>query len=186
MATQTFPLQEQLIDAVIAFANAKLTSPTQAVSFFGGSWTPSDTPQLSECRRIQTEVRKWLVDPWAKGSAPHVPMIRGIRLTGTWGFQAARDDDVNADVKYEVTWDWHVASDVTLRAICGLAVVTAFQAGFRDWIGLCAREGCSTYFVDRDSRGIRRKYCKTEECEKALNRERVDAYRARQTKRSRN
>jgi len=42
---------------------------------------------------------------------------------------------------------------------------------------VCARAGCGNTFEDSKSRGTPRKYCRSEECRKALNVERVTAWR---------
>ena len=70
----------------------------------------------------------------------------------------------------EIAWRVRRAS---LRAICGLAVQIIIQEELHQRIGVCDREGCGSIFLDRKSRGIPQKYCKSEECEKILNRERV-------------
>lgn len=186
---KVFPLQDELIDAVIAFANADLQSARQAAAFYSGMWTPSSLPSLSECRSIQDEVRSWLrpLDKPAKMMrAVEAMMIYrgktdGVQLVGALGFSATQDAEPHepkSRMRYEVTWNWWVRS-ASLRAVCGLAVASVYQAGLREFVGLCARDGCGIYFVDRKSRGNRRKYCKTDHCELALNAERVSRSRGK-------
>jgi predicted RNA-binding Zn ribbon-like protein len=102
-------------------------------------------------------------------------MVRGVRLVGALGFQGK---NTGKRVEYRVLWQWWI-QDATLQAVCGLAIASIYHAGLQRHVGVCARKGCGTYFVDRNSRGIRRKYCQTTECQKALNRARVARSRTR-------
>lgn len=52
-----FPLQDELIDAVIGFANADLDHPDNARQYFRGTWAPDELPKLRTCRTIQADVR---------------------------------------------------------------------------------------------------------------------------------
>ena len=58
-----FPLQNDLIDAVVQFASEKLTSPEQARQSFSDILRTDSLPTLKTCRIIQKEVRDWLCDP---------------------------------------------------------------------------------------------------------------------------
>ncbi len=173
-----FPLQKELVDAVIGFANAKLDMPSQVNDFFNGRWNPKSIPLLSTCRKIQREVRGWLIDlngmfigaldGW--GPAGWAPLSdRGIELKArvfhSWKLDGNK-------VEHTVGMEWSVAK-ASLRAICGLAVATLYQQDLHSRLGLCARDGCENIFIDIASRGIPRKYCKTKKCEAQLNRDRV-------------
>jgi hypothetical protein len=187
-----FPLQEELIDAVIEFANTKLTDARVIRQIFAKTWKPDSVPSLATCRKIQSEVRVWLagesqllaIDAFAGGSRLSGS---GIELVGRLGYQSETTFDESDPYPKPVarrawiTWRWRIKS-ASLRAVCGLAVATIEQAQGEGKIGpvaVCARAGCGRYFVDRSSRGIAREYCKTTECEKARNRERVSRSRGK-------
>jgi hypothetical protein len=72
----------------------------------------------------------------------------------------------------ELAWSWHITR-ASLRATLGVAVLSIGQAGLASRVGVCARHGCATYYIDRESRGVPRKYCKSSKCGKELNRARV-------------
>ena len=178
-----FPLQEELIDAVIGFANAKIDRPSQVTGFFGRTWNPTSIPQLSTCRKIQREVRGWLIDL----NGMFIPALEGWGPAG-WAPNSDRGIELKCmvfhsweldgnKVDHTIKWEWSVA-EASLRVICGLAVATLYQQDLHSRLGLCAREGCENIFIDYVSRGIPRKHCGTEECEMALNRARVKASRA--------
>ena len=183
-----FPLQDQLIDAVIGFANAKIRQPDQVHDYFTGRWQPESLPKLPTCRRIQRDVRQWLLDRdpgfvlalEGFSSGPVEKVDKGIRLTGA--IHSAFDfNSESREAHVYLTWQWSV-SDASLRAICGLAVATIYQQKLRKRLGLCERAECDNIFIDTTSRGTPRQYCKTDECERARNRERVKDSRARQRK----
>lgn len=172
MSGTSYPIQSELVDAVISFANLDLKNSTQIRESFSGAWRPDALPSLRTCRDVQRETREWLSAPNLRaylameGFDQFVVRIeRGIRFEGRLnGVKGHRG-------KIEIQWKWWV-SEASLRAICGLAVATIEQLGLRDRLAVCARPGCGLYFIDRESRGVPRKYCKTEACEQALNRER--------------
>ena len=166
-----FPLQDELIEAVVRFASAKINRPNDAVASFGGIWHPTDKPTLRTCRHVQREVRRWLDDrPLADVVFAYV-IHSDIKLVGTLGASMGKDA---GDHAFEVTWDWFV-KDVPLRGVCALAVATIWQSGLKDRVGRCKRAGCSNYYLDRKGRGKR--YCGTDECNDARNRERVYRWR---------
>lgn len=178
---KSFPLQDDLIDGVVAFANVQLETSEQAGGYFKCHWKRGSLPDVKQCRRIQTEVRKWLsgldselpaVNAMIGG--PNKKAEHGVRLIGALGYEARPGHR-------QITWDWWI-TDTSLRAICGLAVVSIFNAGLTDKVGRCARDGCENYFIDRKSRGIIRRYCKTDACEKAVNRDRVRKKRSEDKK----
>ena len=105
---------------------------------------------------------------------------KGIRLTGEI-HTVLEVDSESHEVDVYLRCDWSV-SDVSLRAICGLAVATIYQRKLRKRLGLCERVECNNIFIDTGSRGTPRKYCKTAECERARNRDGVKASRARMRK----
>ena len=180
-----FPLQSELIDAVIGFANADLDDPTQISCYFNGTWQPDSIPKLRTCRSIQGDVRLELMATAAgfnhddsylamrgyednyDGSVTRVDP--GIRFEG---YLTVDKKMVLGGHEEKIVFEWRV-SKASLRAICGLAVQIIKQEGLDRRFGECDREGCENIFLDRSSRGIRRKYCKSTECEKILNRERV-------------
>jgi len=185
-----FPLQKNLIDAVIGFANADLNPPDNVRRYFSETWEPDQIPKLRTCRIIQADVRlglmvaagfpanrechdamrglEWNFDDTFTRIDP------GIRLEGHLSVEKTA---VLGGYEEQIVWKWRV-TNASLRAICGLAVGTIIQEGLHRKIGLCEREGCSNLFLDRNSRGIPRKYCKTDECEKKLNRQRVSDSRS--------
>ena len=177
-----FPLQDELIDAVIQFANAKLKKGDQVLDYFCSSWRPDSIPRLRTCRKIQTETRRWLTVPNEDsgfllallGSDFKERVDAGIRLGGQVAFRLDKLDDVNSRVK--VIASWHVEK-ASLRSICGLAVATIHDAGLSKRIRVCDHKECANIFIDDRSRGKPRIYCKTEECASQRNRERVAASR---------
>lgn len=58
-----FPLQNELIDAVVRFANAELKTDYKSVvrEHFNQAWVPDEIPKLRTCRRIQNDVRLGLM-----------------------------------------------------------------------------------------------------------------------------
>lgn len=181
-----FPLQEQLIDSVLRFASATLQDPSQISAFFDGVWRPDALPKLRRCRAIQAEVRSWIDNPESPDQMAVSGMLgvnalsdekdRGIRLAGGLGFRRTVVDAEALKIESRITWTWWI-TDATLLAICGLAVCTIWQSNLQHKVGLCRRKNCPNYFVDRDSRGKSRIYCKSQECEKILNKQRVKASR---------
>jgi hypothetical protein len=77
----------------------------------------------------------------------------------------------------ELAWSYEIQR-ASLRATLGVAVVSLCQAGLAVRLGLCSRPGCGTYYIDRKSRGVRRKYCKTAQCNKWLSRAGVAKFRS--------
>ncbi len=193
-----FPVQDDLIDAVLGFASAKLTDPKQVHKFFADRWRRVSIPTtLRTCRKIQGEVRDWLDDPEGAGLSAAWALIGydltdnkkrldpGIAFGGTVLFRKRKKakkgkkvDVTTKETEFHVLWDWWI-DDATLRALCGLAVCTIWQANLKDRIGYCERDGCDNYFIDRRSRGERRRYCGTEECNKARSRARTAASRGK-------
>lgn len=174
-----FPLQEELIDAVVGFANSKIKRPEQVFEHFTGTWQPESLPKLRTCRRIQQEVRNWMLDKDVSfvlalegySWGPLGQVDKGIRLVGE--VHTAFDvDKESREADLYLTWRWSV-SHASLRAICGLAVATIFQRKLHRRLGLCERVECNNIFIDLTSRGTPRKYCKTDKCERARNREAV-------------
>lgn len=187
-----FPLHEPLIDAVINFANTKLTDVSAVTAVFAKTWKPDSLPTLATCRKIQREVRDWLdkgrlslgpIDAMM-GAQREITGDPGITLTGRLGYHGEtvfNDDGKPVGVRSNVTWRWWIAG-ASLRALCGLAVMSIEQAQSEGKLGraaLCARDGCGRYFIDRSSRGTPRAHCQTAECEKARNRERVKKSRGK-------
>ena len=179
-----FPLQSELIDGVIGFANADLSNRTQISSYFNGTLKPDQIPILKTRRTIQADVRLWLmtasgfdnresylamrgVEDNYDGSVKRVDL--GIRFEG---YLTVEETPVLGGYKEQIVFKWRV-SKASLRAICGLAVQIIIQEGLHQRVGECERESCQNIYLDRTSRGIRRKYCKSAECGKILNRERV-------------
>jgi hypothetical protein len=70
--------------------------------------------------------------------------------------------------KEQLVWKLHVKS-APLRAVCGLAGRIILLEGLDRAVGECARDGCDNIFLDRDSRGKRRIYCRDAKCQAALN-----------------
>ena len=184
-----FPVQDELIDAIVRFASTKLTDPKQVKQFFPGRYRRVSVPTLRTCRKIQGEVRDWLDDPEGAGLSAAWALIGydladekkrldpGIALGGTFLYQNRLVDTKTKETEFQVLLDWWI--DVaTLRAVCGLAVCTIWQANLQDRIGYCERDGCNNYFIDRRSRGQRRQYCGERECNKARSRDRTAASRA--------
>jgi len=179
-----FPLQSELIDGVIGFANAHLSNPSQISSYFNETWKPDQVPKLRTCRTIQNDVRLWLMTAVGFDHDDSYLAMRGYEdnydgsLTRVdpgirfEGHLAVKKTPVLGGHQEQIEFKWRV-SRASLRAICGLAVQIIIQEGLHRRIGVCDREGCLSIFLDRSSRGIPRKYCKSAECEKILNRERV-------------
>ena len=182
-----FPLQKELVDSVINFANLDLQSPQDVSKCFDGTWTPTEIPKLRECRRLRHEVRRWLLE--AKlGSADHLLALYGVNLSRQTGGKPEKLK-VSKDIRLEggiyvdvapqgrgvenpIRWRWQVAH-ASLRAICGLAVTTICEQGLHHKVHECKREGCSNIFVDRQSRGTQREYCLTPYCNNQRNKEAV-------------
>lgn len=187
-----FPLQIELIDAFVGFANATLKSPEDVLRYFNETWTPTSLPKLRACRKIQSDVRSWF--PVSAGqifnagfamaiygiadSGTEIGKVvdPGIRLAGQATYNPKIDLKTGIVSEHVIEWRWDV-TDASLRAICGLAAATIYQEDLHKRVGFCARAGCGNMFIDRASRGIRRIYCKTRECELIRNRERVAASR---------
>ena len=175
-----FPLQNELIDAVIGFANDKLREPKDVERHFNGTWKPYNLPTLRTCRKLQKDVRQWLLE--AKlGSADHLLALYGIELTKDSTPKARKYSAIKLkgeiyiepassghDLRNQIAWSWRI-SEASLRSICGLAVATVHQEGLRHNVHECQRDECGNLFIDRCSRGVPRLYCKTEDCDKARN-----------------
>ncbi len=166
-----FPLQSELIEAVVGFINADLREPKDVQQYFNGTWQPDKLPTLRTCRELQKEVRQWLLE--AKlGSADHMPALygygsiwwqqvdQGIQLEGKIYLEIAPQEDLN---KNPIAWSWQV-SNASLRSICGLAVATTCQEGLHHKVHECKRDRCENIFIDRHSRGKPRLYCQSTEC----------------------
>ena len=184
-----FPVQNELIDAIVKFASAKLTDLGQVREIFPKDRRPDSVPSLQTCQKIQKEVRDWLDLPDQSGMSAAWALIGrnldankemvdpGISLGGAIGFQRRLVDKTSNEKVFHITWDWWITS-ASLRAVCGLAVGSIWQAELQDRVGYCERDGCGNYFIDRRSRGQRRQYCGERECNKARSRERTAASRA--------
>ncbi len=178
-----FPLQNELIDAVIGFANAKLREPKDVEQYFNGAWRPGKLPDLRACRKLQGEVRRWLLEV-KLGSGDYLPPLYGIELSKDSarkegqpaiklkGYIYIEPAEPGADQRHKIAWRWEV-SEASLRSICGLAVATVVQEGHRHHVHECERDECENLFIDRHSRGIPRRYCKTADCDNARNRQAV-------------
>ncbi len=189
-----YPLQEPLVDAVIRFANIKLNHPNAIVEVFDDTWPMELLPRLRVCRAAQREARAWLMT-LADGNGDLEAVISatlgrrknmervdsGIRFAGDPGYRIVKDEP-GGKARHEITVKWRV-SEASLRSICGFAVTTIYQAGLQDRVGLCERDGCDNLFIDRVSRGTRRRHCLGDECERARNAARQDAWRKRHAKR---
>jgi hypothetical protein len=180
MATTLSPaLPEKVVNALVSFANAEIKDPHDAVSYFKGFWKPSRIPSLAECRNVQEEVREWLT-AFRRSSARGVAdAVSEVNLVGKVSSVGVRKR------KYVATRSWWLSPDTKLRAVCGFAAWTALEAGMRDHVGLCAREACGTFYVGRRSRGTPRKFCRTDECMRALHRERVATIRSKRERKQR-
>ena len=188
----TFPLQKDLVDAVITFASIDLRRSAQVSDCFSRFWRPKSLPAVETCRQIQSEVRTWLseksaidpVDAFFGATKERFTDAR-VEFLGLPGFKAHR---VGKELKHEITWQWWVSKG-SLRAICGFGVANLYQAGWIDRIGQCAREAykndppCKRFFLDQKSRGQPREYCLTDECNAARLRQRVAAGRPPKRKR---
>ena len=95
---------------------------------------------------------------------------------GGWKFVAAgpttsiREEPYQAD--FEITWK-PIIKGATLTAVCAFGVGMLCQAKRKrkskmlpliEFVRLCKREGCNNYFVDSGSRGTKREYCLSDEC----------------------
>ena len=176
------PLQKELIDAVIEFANATLEQGDQVLAYFCGRWQLDSTPTLRTCRTIQAETRRWLSLPNEDSGFLLALLGRdfrervdaGVQLNGQVYFRLEKLDDVQSRVK--VTWNWW-AKKASLRTICGLAVATIHDAGLSKHVHLCAHDACDNIFIDDKSRGTPREYCKIKKCLDRRNRESTAATR---------
>ena len=188
-----FPLQSELIDAVIAFANADLDALAKVRRYFNGIWKPDNIPSLSTCRTIQADVRSWLMFAAGFNDQDCFDAMRGLE----WGYSGSfKRLDSGIELKgwlsvekipvlggheEKIVWKWRVVN-ASLRAICGLAVGTIIQEGLHQRVVECQRDGCGNIFLDRSSRGTARKYCKSAECDVILNRQAVARSRKRKKK----
>ena len=182
------PSTDELIDAVISFVNAKLNHPNQISCYFNGTWKPVDVPRLRTCRSIQNDVRLWLMTAAGFDDRDHQLAMLGLEDNfnrtfkhvdrGIWlkGYVSLEKTPVLGGYSDQHVLKWYV-SKASLRNICGLAVQIICEKDLHRRIGVCERESCRSIFLDRRSRGIRRKYCKSEKCEKILNRERAEKSR---------
>ena len=171
-----FPLRNELVEAVVGFINAELRKAKDVDQYFNGTWHPDKLPTLRICKELQKEVRQWLLE--AKlGSGDHISAIygygpvwwhradQGIQLEGKIYLGGAPQGHTK---KNPIVWSWHV-SNASLRSICGLAVATICQKELHHKMHECERDECRNIFIDRHSRGISRKYCKTTECNNKRN-----------------
>ncbi len=189
------PLQDELVESIIEFASAEIRDPTQACGYFGSYWAPTEAPSLKSCRAIQREVQDWLngnsylnAVNAAMGLSTKGGEDSGIVLLGKPGFSAEWHDD---QFQQRIHLSWWVQKG-TLRAICGFAITTLYQSNLINRVGQCSRKAsfssdgqvrdadCKRFFIDRKSRGRKRKYCMTPGCEAARNRQRVRASREKQ------
>ena len=190
-----YELEESLVDAVINFANKKLKHPDNVAEAFGDLWPMLLLPRLRTCRDVQRETREWLstLEVGTGFEKTVAAMLgrrindekenmervdSGIRYGGSPGFRIFKD---GKKVRREITRDLHI-SQASLRAICGYSVASIYQAGLQDRVGLCERDGCDNLFIDRVSRGTRRRHCLGDECERARNAARQDTWRKRHAK----
>ena len=190
-----FPLQNELINAVVAFANAESLDEQHIRRHFKNTWTPDKIPQLRTLIEIQQEVREWLFKAryLPDGDVEHGFALHGLRIE--LGPEVVRVDPgillegkisidqvpILGGFKEQIVWTWKV-KQASLRAICGLAMATICQEGLHKRIGECAREGCGNIFLDQSSRGNKRKYCKSAECDAKLNQMRVEQSRKKRAK----
>ncbi len=178
-----FPLQNSLIDAVIRFANAPLDDADEILDLFEGTWRPDSPPSLRVCRSVQREVLEWLATlADRKGDVEAViasilgyrknmeRVDSGIRFAGNLGYRIVKDGR-GRKARHEVTWHWRVSA-ASLRAICGLAVASIYQADLHDRVGQCEWAKCNRYFVDRKSRGSPRQFCPDRGCDNAARQQR--------------
>ncbi len=168
----SFPLQDELIEAVPRFAAAKISDPKELGCYFGGSWEIAPLPSLGVIKRTQRELRGWLdnikhpqpaVNAYLFGSdrSGDEPKFHPrIKFEGRLGSQMWKE---NEDWQYKITFRWRVV-EAPLRAVCALGVVSIAQEGLQDMLKRCTRDGCGNYFVDTKTGG-RRKYCLEPECE---------------------
>ena len=175
-----FPLQKELVEAVVGFINAELRERNDVYQYFNGTWHPEKLPPLKICRELQKEVRQWLLE--AKlGSGDHISAIygygpvwwhradQGIQLEGKIYLGGAPQGHTNEN---PIVWSWQV-SKASLRSICGLAVATICQERLHHKVHECEQDECRNIFIDRHSRGISRKYCKATDCANKRNSEAV-------------
>ena len=182
MKLNIFPLQSELIDAVIGFANAKLREPADIKKYFKDTWQPDSLPKdMRTYMKLQNTVRNWLLG--AKyGDSDHVLALHGI---GSHGWPNVVDKGIELQGKIyletatpasgpndKIVWDWRI-SRASLRSICGLAVATICQEGWHLNVHECKRGGCENIFIDRHSRGKPRLYCQSTECANKRNSEAV-------------
>lgn len=189
-----FPLQNELINAVVSFANADLDDPAKVVRrYFDGAWMPCKIPSPETCHTIQADVRLWLMTADGFNNRDCYDAMRGLE----WGFDKSfKRLDSGIELKgwlsvekvpvlggheEKIVWKWR-AVNASLRAICGLAVGTIIQEGLHQKVITCQRDGCSNIVLDRSSRGTARKYCKSAECDVILNRQAVARSRKRKKK----
>ena len=182
----SFPLQEQLIDDVVSFANSPISHPNDLRRIFEGSWSIESDLSLGHIRRVKSEVRKWLSaiisGDLGLTDAPFIDSIFDIRFEGRLGYSVRyldpRDRDVRTveDFEHRVKWNWQI-SEAPLRAVCSLAIASIFEAGFASRVGVCGFESCNRFFVAKRSRGKPREYCFNESCENRRNAARQKEYR---------
>ncbi|MDH5323206.1 MAG: hypothetical protein OEW81_12405, partial [Gammaproteobacteria bacterium] len=156
--------------------------------YFTGAWEPDDIPDLATCQGIQADTRFWLLCPqvddqdfydairglvWESGNPKHgragkfTRLDSGIALKG-WPSRAKVP--VGDGYEERLVWKWRV-ENAPLRSVCALAVATIYESGLQPKITECQREGCGNIFLDTVSRGKKRKYCHSPECEAILNRD---------------
>ncbi|MCH7982113.1 MAG: CGNR zinc finger domain-containing protein [Proteobacteria bacterium] len=190
-----YQLQEPFIDAAIRFANIKLNHPNAVTEAFGDMWPMELLPRLRVCRDAQHQTREWLATlKSGEGFEGAIAAMLGRRIDKKTKTLERIDSGIHFDVvpgyrivkrgkkvHREMPMSYRV-SEATLLSICGFAVASIHQAGLHKRVGLCARDGCNNFFIDRVSRGERRRHCHGDECERARNAARQDTWRRRHAK----
>ena len=184
------PLQSELINSVLAFANADLDDPDKVRRYFNGAWAPHKIPSLRTCRTIQADARSWLLFAAGFDERGSYDAMRGLEdsYDGSFkrldpgielkGWPSVEKIPVLGGHEEKIVWKWRVVN-ASLRAVCGLAVGIIIQEGLHLWVVECQRDGCGNIFLDRSSRGTPRKYCKSAECDAIVNRQAVARSRKR-------
>lgn len=94
------------------------------------------------------------------GDSDEDKLDNGIRLTGQISLNPKSGDNA---FDYQIVWAWHV-SEASLRAICGLAVASIYEAKLQAKVRECASSACANVFIDTKSRGKPRIYCFSKKC----------------------
>jgi len=181
-------LQPELTSAVIRLANTASVEPDEVVALFEGSWVPDKPPGKAYCRRVQRELRDWLLNPSTDLNPwPVVFMVGfdvsdgrkhgGIKLEGRLGCRQWLKDD--GSVGFAVKSNWFIR-EAPLRSMAALGVAFIHQAGDADRVLMCKRDGCENIFIRPRKKGPPQEYCKTDECDLARNRESTAKTRSKQ------